>query len=137
MDPFSGNAAIGYARLNVEDGMKKICDDPWTQEVSSQPWIVGMNLAGGVDFSRGLWDAERGLLIITMRTWDRSTQVLRPTLKNLSPGIWEVFVSSQKRKKIEVIKAGNLKIEVEVDRSDVDVVARCSTKDQRACEATS
>jgi hypothetical protein len=28
MDPFSGNAAIGYSRLNVRDGQKKMWDRP-------------------------------------------------------------------------------------------------------------
>lgn len=125
MDPFSGNAAIGYARLNVEDGMKKIWDEPWTQEqVSSQPWFDGISLADGVDFSRGLWDAVRGLFIITMRTWDGSTKVLRPTLKNLSSGSWDIFVDGKHKDKVEVYQGRNVEIEVEVGAVDVDVVAR-------------
>ncbi|KAL3463634.1 hypothetical protein BJX64DRAFT_287105 [Aspergillus heterothallicus] len=28
VDPFTGNAAIGYAGLNVEDGMKKVFESP-------------------------------------------------------------------------------------------------------------
>ncbi|KAJ4185341.1 hypothetical protein NW759_016986 [Fusarium solani] len=32
MDPFTGNAAIGYARLNVEDGQKLMWERPWSRE---------------------------------------------------------------------------------------------------------
>ncbi|KAH0038758.1 hypothetical protein KCU78_g1428, partial [Aureobasidium melanogenum] len=127
MDPFTGNAAIGYARLNVEDGMKKIWDHPWNQQqVSSQPWLDGISLADDVDFSRGLWDAERGLFIITMRTWDGSTKTLRPTLRNLSSGSWNIFVNGRQENKIEVPQGGNVELEVEIGSTDVDVVARYS-----------
>jgi hypothetical protein len=38
MDPFSGNAAIGYARLNVTDGQKKMWDKPLTRDFpATQP----------------------------------------------------------------------------------------------------
>ncbi|KAG9570109.1 hypothetical protein KCU61_g8314, partial [Aureobasidium melanogenum] len=127
MDPFSGNAAIGYARLNVEDGMKKIWDHPWSQQqVSSQPWLDGISLADDVDFCRGLWDAERKLFIITMRTWDGSTKTLRPTLRNLSSGSWDIFVNGRQENKIEVPHGGNVELEVEIGSTDVDVVARYS-----------
>lgn len=29
MDPYTGNAAIGYGRLNVKDGQRKMWVDPW------------------------------------------------------------------------------------------------------------
>ena len=32
-DPFTGNAAIGYARLDVRDGRKWMWERPWTREV--------------------------------------------------------------------------------------------------------
>ena len=42
MEPYSGNRAIGYARLNVEDGQKRIW---WTpDEVRSRPCIEGVRL---------------------------------------------------------------------------------------------
>ncbi|KAG9651700.1 hypothetical protein KCU95_g3370, partial [Aureobasidium melanogenum] len=126
MDPFTGNAAIGYARLNVEDGMKKIWDHPWSQQqVSSQPWIDGISLADDVDFSRGLWDAEKGLFIVTMRTWDGSSKILRPTLRNLSSGSWDIFINGREKNKIEDFQGGDIELEVEVGGVDVDVVARC------------
>ncbi|PGH28033.1 hypothetical protein AJ80_00288 [Polytolypa hystricis UAMH7299] len=46
VDPFSGNAAIGYARLNVEDGQKKMWENPWTRKVlSERPWVDGLDLS--------------------------------------------------------------------------------------------
>ncbi|KAJ7605056.1 hypothetical protein DFH06DRAFT_1275649 [Mycena polygramma] len=48
MDPYTGNAAIGYARLNVYDGQKKMWEAPWTRERFA--------------------DA----MVLTVRTWDGS-----------------------------------------------------------------
>lgn len=123
MDPFSGNAAIGYARLNVEDGMKKIWEDPWTQEVvQSRPWVDGISLADGVDFLRGLWDAENQVVVVTMKSWNGAKKKVRPVFKNLGPGIWEVFVDRQLRTKGKFEEGGEIAIEVEVGAEDVDVV---------------
>jgi hypothetical protein len=60
VDPYTGNAAIGYARLNVKDGQKKMWDRPWTREDSeNRPWIDGVGLEQGVDCLRGRWDEEQ------------------------------------------------------------------------------
>jgi len=32
VDPFSGNAAIDYRRLNVANGQRRMWNTPWTQE---------------------------------------------------------------------------------------------------------
>ncbi|OJD26917.1 hypothetical protein ACJ73_01694 [Blastomyces percursus] len=54
LDPFSGNATIGYARLNVEDGQRKMWETPWTTEVlAGRPWADGLDLGHGVDCLRG------------------------------------------------------------------------------------
>ncbi|KAE8159826.1 hypothetical protein BDV40DRAFT_290574 [Aspergillus tamarii] len=51
MDPFSGNAGIGYARLNVPEGQRIMWENPWTREtwdgsvVGLRP--VARNLAPG------------------------------------------------------------------------------------------
>lgn len=40
LDPFTGKAAIGYSRLSVRDGQKKIYEGPWTREMmSSSTWV--------------------------------------------------------------------------------------------------
>lgn len=74
MDPYTGNAAIAYGRLNVRDGQKKMWEQPWTRDGhhSTYPVIEGVDLSSGVDFLRGEWNEEVGALAVTMLTWDRS-----------------------------------------------------------------
>lgn len=130
MDPFSGNAAIGYARLNVEDGMKKVWDSPWTQEqVESQPWLDGVTMSDGIDFLRGTWDADQASMVVTMRSWDGSKKTVKPVFKNLPAGTWEIFVDGHCATRLEVNQDQDvdLAVEVEVGGADVDVVARRSS----------
>ena len=124
MDPFSGNAAIGYSRLHVKDGMKKLWEEPWTQkQVQAQPWLDGVTLADNVDLLRGQWDAERKVMVVTMKSWDASIKTINPIFKNLSAGIWEVIVDGQAVKKEKVQKGGEMSTIVEVDGTEVDVLA--------------
>ena len=54
MDPFTGNAAIGYARLDIREGQKRMWDKPWMKEqVEEMPWVDGMGFGEGVGVLRG------------------------------------------------------------------------------------
>lgn len=47
MEPYSGNATIGYARLNIKDGQRKMYEHPWRrEEVKSRPCVEGWGLTG-------------------------------------------------------------------------------------------
>ncbi|KAK0637705.1 hypothetical protein DIS24_g10565 [Lasiodiplodia hormozganensis] len=71
VDPFTGNAAIAYASLNVPDGQREMWQKPWAKEHFSQyPFVDGIGLDSGVDFLRGAWEGTKG--VISMRTWDGS-----------------------------------------------------------------
>jgi hypothetical protein len=75
MERFTGNGAIGYARLNVFDGQRKMWTDPWTpKHVSEAPFVDGFDFSSGIDFLRCRWDDLRGAFIMTMRTWDGSSK---------------------------------------------------------------
>lgn len=75
VDPFTGNGAIGYARLNVSDGQRKMWTNPWTPEqVRKAPFIDGIDLSSGIDFLRGIWDEAFKMMVVTMRTWDGSSK---------------------------------------------------------------
>ncbi|EFQ28175.1 uncharacterized protein GLRG_03319 [Colletotrichum graminicola M1.001] len=117
MDPFSGNAAIGYARLNVEDGQRIMWERPWTAEaVASRPHV------DGVDFPRGDWDPASGLLVLTVRTWDGGAKAIRPVVKGLEPGPWDVFVGGELAVS-RVLSAGeDIALEVQVGAADLDIV---------------
>ncbi len=75
VEPFTGNGAIGYARLNVLNGQRKMWVNPWTPEyVSTTPYVDGISLASGVDFLRGCWDKSRNAMVVTMRSWDAAAK---------------------------------------------------------------
>jgi hypothetical protein len=75
VEPFTGNSAIGYARLNVFDGQRKMWTDPWTPDhVSSAPFVNGINLDSGIDFLRGCWDELYNAMVVTMRSWDGTSK---------------------------------------------------------------
>ena len=37
MEPLTGNALLGYARLNVPDGLWKLYNVPWTESHFAEP----------------------------------------------------------------------------------------------------
>ncbi|KAL2835927.1 hypothetical protein BJY01DRAFT_238490 [Aspergillus pseudoustus] len=125
MDPFTGNAAIGYARLNVEDGMKKIFDKPWTREtIASSPYVDGLGLSQGVDCLRGVWDADRKALIITVREWAGKQKTRVDFLvKNLPAGAYTVDTSNGDSQRHEVNQGGQLAAGATVSaKEEVDIV---------------
>lgn len=92
MDPFSENAAIGYARLNVEDGQKKMWERPWTKEyLQTQPWVDGLHFNQGVDCLRGVWDEQVQAMIITVREWAGKATSLGFSVHGLPSGTWTVY----------------------------------------------
>ncbi len=124
MDPFTGNAAIGYARLNVPDGQKIMWEHPWTsQEVSARPWIDNVDLDCGVDSLRGSWDAERQMMVATWRTWDGRVAEIRPVVRNLQPGLYGVYVNRSLIEKRELEGMDNeIAVDLEVGAEDVEFV---------------
>lgn len=71
VDPFTGNAAIGYSRLNVIDGQRKMWEAPWTSDkVRNDPFVDGVGFADGVDFLRAVWDEEARAFVLSVRSWN-------------------------------------------------------------------
>ncbi|KAK5722848.1 hypothetical protein LTR17_014234 [Elasticomyces elasticus] len=123
MDPFTGNAAIAYARLNVEDGQKKMWEQPWTNEVlSKRPYVDGVELGQGVDILRGDWDEGAKAVVVTMRTWDGEARGVRLVVKNLEGGEWAVWVDGKLVRSETVDKRGEVELNVEVGGEEVDIV---------------
>ncbi|KAJ7608745.1 hypothetical protein FB45DRAFT_1067234 [Roridomyces roridus] len=121
VDPFTGNAAIGYARLNVPDGQKKMWERPWDEEYFAKaPYVDGVDLGSGVNFLRGEWDSAKGAMVLTVRTWDGADKTIEPVFCNLPMGNYGVYIGGEL---VEVRKAeGNIKVTVKVGGADVDVV---------------
>lgn len=104
MDPFSGNAAIGYARLNVEDGQKKMWERPWTKEyLATQPWIDGLDFSQGVDCLRGVWDKWAAAMIVTVREWAGKGTRLGFVVRGLPAGTWMLYQGKDAPVKHEVV----------------------------------
>ena len=123
MDPFSGNAAIGYARLNVADGQKMMWEKPWTKETLEQrPWVNGISLKDGVDCSRGCWDAEKRCIVVTVKTWDEAQKTILPVFKNLEKGKWSSYVDGKIVSEEEVGVGGEISFSVEINGHDRDIV---------------
>lgn len=124
VEPFTGNAAIGYARLNVFDGQRKMWLEPWTAEqVSGSPFVDGVDLASGVDFLRGSWDKIHNSMVVTMRSWDSERKKIQPRFCNLEPGNYGVYLNGKltESKRIET-REDLVELQLEVDGVEIDVV---------------
>jgi hypothetical protein len=123
MDPFTGNGAIAYARLNVEDGQRAIWQQPWTREtLNRRPYLDGVTLADGVDFVRATWDEDNGKIVLTVRSWDGGEKHILPVFRNLAPGTWEVFVSGKRVTSKLCESGGDIAVSIAVSGEDLDVV---------------
>lgn len=93
MEPHSGNAGIGYARLNVEDGQKIMWEKPWTRQIlASRPFVDKVSFADGVDFLRGVWDPVARAMIITLKSWSGDSRAVTLRINNLPKGDWAVYI---------------------------------------------
>lgn len=123
MEPYSGNAAIGYARLNVKGGGREMYENPWRrEEVRERVCVEGLGLGEGVDFLRGVWVEEGKMMVVTVRSWDEREVEVGFVVRGLGVGRWGVYVDGKLvREKSVVEHGGEVKVEVRVGREDVDV----------------
>ncbi|KEF59604.1 uncharacterized protein A1O9_04450 [Exophiala aquamarina CBS 119918] len=123
MDPYTGNTSIGYARLNVVDGQKKMFEKPWTSESLAQaPYVDNVDLSQGVDFLRGEWVEEHAALVVTMRSWDGKTHRVVPQINNLH-GNWAVYICGRLQREEHVSDGTCLRVPIEVGpQEEMDLV---------------
>ncbi|KAH8693554.1 hypothetical protein BGW36DRAFT_398874 [Talaromyces proteolyticus] len=124
MDPFSGNAAIGYARLNVEDGQKRIWDNPWTKEdVSSRPWVDGLDLSHGVDCLRDIFDENVTAMTITFQEWAGQDVKVSFEVKKLPGGRWGIYQRHKEGVVYESLEGVNIPVDINIKAGrEVDIV---------------
>ncbi|KAH7075509.1 hypothetical protein BKA63DRAFT_299221 [Paraphoma chrysanthemicola] len=123
MDPFSGNALMAYARLNVPNGQNIMYTSPWTkEELEKRPYIDGVTMDDGVDYLRGGWDCDKEVLFLTAKTWDGRKAALKPVARNLAEGKWDVYVDQQLVRTENVREKSGIEVEMEVSGKPVDVV---------------
>ncbi|KIX01271.1 uncharacterized protein Z518_08996 [Rhinocladiella mackenziei CBS 650.93] len=135
MDPFTDNAAIGYARLNVPQGQRKMYESPWTRDsVRTTPWIDNRHFVDpkqGVSVLRGVWDEEANALILSVRGWDfegracPESVVIKPVGRGPSKGIWAAYVRGKlaEAKKLNGKHGEGFEVSATIARGEeVDVV---------------
>ena len=128
MDPFSGNAAIGYARLNVPNGQREMYESPWTRKsLSKTPWIDNIHFVHpeqGVSILRGLWDEHEKALILTVKGWNfegskcNERATVTPVARGLENGSWRVYVRGKLAEVKEIKDGEGLKANAEVLRGE-------------------
>lgn len=75
-DPFTGNAALGYARLNIFSGQKKMWQSPWTtKQVDEAPFVDELTYASNVDVLRAFWDEASRAMVLTLRMWNEEAEM--------------------------------------------------------------
>lgn len=59
---------IGYARLNVRNGQKRMWERTRTrhEELIGRPYVKCVGLGSGVYFLKGCWDGEEEACLVTM-----------------------------------------------------------------------
>lgn len=120
VEPHSGNSGIGYARLNVEDGQKKMWEKPWTREqLADKPWVDGS--FADVDFLRAIWDGDAMAMIMTLRRW-QGQGLVELEVKGLPSGQWAIYVDGKLKSSIQLPEGENLPIREVVGEAEVDVV---------------
>lgn len=70
LEPMTGNVLLGYARLNVDDGLWRLYNEPWDRSHHTQPSLG--RVASDIDVSRAVFDPEKQALHFTLhRRTDR------------------------------------------------------------------
>lgn len=124
MDPFTGNTAIAYSRLNVPDGQKKMWDRPWTRvHLDNRPWIDGLDLSQNIDCLRGVWDEEAKAVIVTLKTWNGESARANLVTKSLEAGTWAVYEQGKLSAVHELLRASAIQIPIFLEAGkEIDVV---------------
>ncbi|KAL8837436.1 MAG: hypothetical protein Q9170_002520 [Blastenia crenularia] len=122
MEPYSGNAAIGYSRLNVQGGQRAMFEHPWTkEEVQRRPCIEGVDLDSGIDFLRGVWVEERKAMVVSLRSWNGAEVVMSLNVKGLEVGKYGIYVDGKLTEVVVKGEGKDVPVEVEVGGKEVDV----------------
>lgn len=128
MSPYTGNAAIGYARLNVKDGQKLMYERPWSSDhLKRTPWIDNLDFVNpgtGVSVLRGEWDPQLNALVLTVKGWDYSGKgcddsvTISPIARNLGPGLWGLYVDGELVSTKDLQSGDVFEVTLKVDRGD-------------------
>ena len=68
VEPLTGNVLLGYARLNVPDGLWKLYNEPWDRARFDEPTLA--DVSPDVDLAEASFDRTRRALTFTIRRRD-------------------------------------------------------------------
>lgn len=122
-EPHTGNACIGYARLNVEGGQRKMWEQPWTREqVDSRPWVDGVGFEMDIDCLSGRWDEEKQAMLVALRTWSEKVVRTTLTIRNLPAGTYGIYVDGKRRSVADTVDGTPIEVDLLVGKEDVEIV---------------
>ncbi|KAH7384026.1 hypothetical protein DE146DRAFT_681129 [Phaeosphaeria sp. MPI-PUGE-AT-0046c] len=126
IEPHSGHSGIGYARLNVPNGQKMMWEKPWTRDIlKNRPWLDGDSFEDDIDFFRGVWDAEKRAIVLTVRRWRGDGKVAIFAIKNATGETrWAIYVNGKLKEVRKMSQDGALEIRDLLGQEEVDIVAQ-------------
>ncbi|MDH7795764.1 hypothetical protein QBC99_001827 [Beijerinckia sp. GAS462] len=91
MDPHTGNVLLGYARLNVPDGLRQLYDNPWGDAHFAEPALTDM--PEGLDLRAARYDSTAAkLLIVGRRGRSRSGPIALAFANVWGRGDWTLHI---------------------------------------------
>ena len=81
MEPMTGNVLLGYARLNVPDGLWRFYNDSWEVSRFSEPALI--RVAPDIDVSKAWFNKDLNRLEFAMQRYDETVTEGTVVLGNL------------------------------------------------------
>jgi hypothetical protein len=114
IEPMSGNVLLGYARLNIADGLWKLYNEPWDRSRFAEPSITAV--AQDVDVARAFFHREEDELHFSVARLDEVCGDGCLTIGNvLGRGSWRLSCDESEVARGErgsVIYSGEIRLEV-------------------------
>ncbi|OKO89160.1 hypothetical protein AC629_07385 [Bradyrhizobium sp. NAS80.1] len=131
VEPMSGNVLLGYARLNIPDGLWHLYNEPWEPAHFEEPAIVAVG--SDVDISRAIFDPENNRLNFAVeRRRDVSGDGIVRIARALARGPWSLACDGAEFARgsgTNVQIAGAVQVEID----GADVVLHCPERFAHSC----
>jgi hypothetical protein len=89
VEPMTGNVLLGYARLNVPDGLWGLYNEPWSPDRFLEPMLVA--IGDNVDVGRAVFDPETRALHFSLRCRGGDAATNTAVIGNLpDDGSWKI-----------------------------------------------
>jgi hypothetical protein len=112
VEPMAGNVLLGYASLNVPDGLWKLYNDPWGATHHTEPALI--RIGDGVDVLQAYFDSDTLKLHFTLRRCSSMSSGFEAVLGRLAGwGAWSLWQEG------ELVAQG---VDYQVGRSPIDTL---------------